>query len=166
MFRPDKGRPLRIGKRPALVHNTETLAHVALIARHGPAPFRAQGMADEPGTCLITISGGVKQPGVVEADQGTPLWEIAVRAAPGEPVQALLIGGYGGTWVAPEHFLTPYASVPLGLSEQQQVSGRSLCSVNRHVAWRKQRGLPAILPTRAQVSVDRVFSGFLPSQTT
>ncbi len=113
VFRPDKGRSLRIGKRPALVHNTETLAHVALIARRGPALFRARGLPDEPGTCLITISGAVTQPGVVETDQGTPLWEVAMRATPREPTRALLIGGYGGTWVAPEHFSTPYASMPL-----------------------------------------------------
>jgi hypothetical protein len=63
VFRPDKGTPLRIGRRPALVHNTETLAHVALIARHGPGPFRARGMTEEPGTCLVTISGAWPTPG-------------------------------------------------------------------------------------------------------
>ncbi len=113
VFRPDKGIPLRIGKRPALVHNTETLAHVALIARQGPSHFRSRGLYDEPGTCLVTISGDVTQPGVVEANRGTPLWDIAQRATPREPVQALLVGGYGGAWVPPEHFLTPYASMPL-----------------------------------------------------
>jgi NADH:ubiquinone oxidoreductase subunit F (NADH-binding) len=56
VFRPDKDMPLRIGKRPALVHNAETLAHAALIARHGPAPFRARGLTEEPGTCLVTVS--------------------------------------------------------------------------------------------------------------
>ena len=35
-FRPDKGTPLRIGRTGALVHNAETLAHVAMIARTGP----------------------------------------------------------------------------------------------------------------------------------
>jgi NADH:ubiquinone oxidoreductase subunit F (NADH-binding) len=113
MFRLHKGVPLRIGKRPALVHNTETLAHVSLIARHGPAQFQARGMADEPGTCLITIGGAVSQPGVVEVDRGTPLWDIALRSTPFESSQALLVGGYGGAWVAPENFSTPYASMPL-----------------------------------------------------
>ncbi len=113
VFRPDKGTPLRIGKRPALVHNAETLAHVALIARHGPGPFRVRGTTEEPGTCLVTISGGVAHPGVVEVDRGTPLSDIAMLSQPVEPAQALLIGGYGGTWVAPEHFETPYASISL-----------------------------------------------------
>jgi NADH:ubiquinone oxidoreductase subunit F (NADH-binding) len=113
VFRPDKGTPLRIGRRPALVQNTETLAHVALIARHGPGPFRARGLAEEPGTCLVTVSGAVAHPGVVEVDQGTSLWEIALRSQPAEPTQALLVGGYGGAWVGPEHFGIPYASIPL-----------------------------------------------------
>jgi NADH:ubiquinone oxidoreductase subunit F (NADH-binding) len=113
VFRVDKSSPLRIGKRPALVQNTETLAHVAMIARQGPAAFRARGMAEEPGTCLVTISGAVAQPGVVEVDRGTALLDIAALSGPVEFPQALLVGGYGGTWVAPHHFATPYASIPL-----------------------------------------------------
>jgi NADH:ubiquinone oxidoreductase subunit F (NADH-binding) len=113
VFRPDKGIPLRIRKRPALVHNAETLAHVALIARYGPGPFRARGIAEEPGTCLVTLSGAVTHSGVVEVDKGTPLWDIVQRSRPVEPIQALLVGGYGGAWVGPGHFRTPYASIPL-----------------------------------------------------
>ena len=113
VFRPDKGTPLRIGRRPALVQNTETLAHVALIARHGPGPFRARGLAEEPGTCLVTVSGAVAHPGVVEVDLGTSLWGIAQRSQPVGSTQALLVGGYGGAWVGPQHFGTPYASMSL-----------------------------------------------------
>ncbi|MGP0032146.1 MAG: NADH-ubiquinone oxidoreductase-F iron-sulfur binding region domain-containing protein, partial [Acidimicrobiales bacterium] len=112
-FRPDKSSPLRIGKRPVLVHNTETLAHIALIARHGPDPFRSRGMPEEPGTCLVTITGAVTQPGVVEIDRGTPLVDIAMLSRPFGRPQALLVGGYGGSWVGPEHFAMPYASISL-----------------------------------------------------
>lgn len=112
-FRPDKGTPLRIGTQAALVHNAETLAHVAMIARTGPDAFRARGLVEDPGTCLVTVSGGVEQPGVVEVDRGMPLLDIARRATPLQPAQALLVGGYGGAWVGPEHFSTPYASLSL-----------------------------------------------------
>jgi NADH:ubiquinone oxidoreductase subunit F (NADH-binding) len=113
VFRPDKGIPLRLGKRPVLVHNAETLAHIALIARNGPEGFLARGLVEEPGTSLVTLGGAVAQPGVVEVDRGTPLFEIVRRGTPVEPAQALLVGGYGGNWVGPEHFDTPYASLSL-----------------------------------------------------
>jgi NADH:ubiquinone oxidoreductase subunit F (NADH-binding) len=113
-FRPDKGTPLRIGRLPTLVQNTETLAHVALIARYGAALFRALGTEAQPGTCLVTISGAVSQPGVVEVEWGTPLRDIVQRATPGDAPSALLVGGYGGTWVAPAHLATPYSHAALG----------------------------------------------------
>jgi NADH:ubiquinone oxidoreductase subunit F (NADH-binding) len=112
-FRPDKGTVLRIGRRAALVHNAETLAHVAMIARTGPDIFRSHGVVEDPGTSLITISGAVELPGVIEVDRGTPLLDIANRAAPLGPPQALLVGGYGGAWVSPAHFTMPYASLSL-----------------------------------------------------
>ena len=61
----------------------------------------------------MTISGAVEHPGVVEIDRGTPLIDIVRRGDPVGPPQALLVGGYGGTWVGPEHFTTPYASLSL-----------------------------------------------------
>jgi NADH:ubiquinone oxidoreductase subunit F (NADH-binding) len=112
-FRPDKGTPLRLGRRVALVHNAETLAHVAMIARTGQDAFRARGLLEDPGTSLVTVSGAVEQPGVVEVDRGTPLIDIVTRAVPTAPPQALLVGGYGGAWVSPAHFATPYASLSL-----------------------------------------------------
>jgi NADH:ubiquinone oxidoreductase subunit F (NADH-binding) len=112
-FRPDKGTTLRTGRRGALVHNAETLAHVAMIARTGPDAFRGHGLVEDPGTSLVTISGAVEHPGVVEIDRGTPLLDVANRAVPTGPPQALLVGGYGGAWVDPAHFTTPYASLSL-----------------------------------------------------
>jgi NADH:ubiquinone oxidoreductase subunit F (NADH-binding) len=113
IFRLEKGTPLQIGNRPALVHNCETLAHIALIARYGPEPFLARGLPSDPGTFLVTISGAVARPGVVEVDRGTPLWDIARRSAPTEATQALLVGGYGGSWVGPAHFSAPYSTTSL-----------------------------------------------------
>ena len=89
-----------IGRRPTLMSNAETLAHVALIARHGAAWFRGLGPAEEPGSALVTLSGGVRAPGVYEIEYGSRL-DALVRAAGGvpEPVRAFLLGGYSGTWI-------------------------------------------------------------------
>jgi NADH:ubiquinone oxidoreductase subunit F (NADH-binding) len=180
-FRPDKGTPLRIGRRAALVHNAETLAHIALIARQGPAPFRARGLADEPGTCLVTIGGAVAHPGVVEVDRGMPLWEIAQRGAPTEPPQALLVGGFGGGWVGPDHFGTPYASGPLravgasagvgvilvlgtsscGVAETARIA-RYLASQSSGQCGPCASGLPAIADDLARLTHGRVDRELLP----
>ncbi len=112
-LRIDKSVPLRVARRPALVHNAETLAQVALVARHGPAWFREAGLADAPGTTLVTVGGAVRAPGVVEVELGTPIGSIAERAVLVEEPAAYLVGGYGGAWLGAEHGATPYAPRPL-----------------------------------------------------
>lgn len=82
--------------RPTLVSNVETLAHVALVARHGPQWFRAVGDPKEPGTMLVTLSGATT-PHAVEVPTGIPLAELlGTRAG---DLRAVLVGGYHGTWI-------------------------------------------------------------------
>ncbi len=89
-----------VGRRPTLIQNAETAAHVALIARHGAGWFRRVGTAAEPGTALFSVSGAVARPGVYEAALGAPLKEL-VGAAGGllRPPRAVLVGGYAGAWI-------------------------------------------------------------------
>jgi NADH:ubiquinone oxidoreductase subunit F (NADH-binding) len=95
-------RPFERGyrARPTLIQNPETLAQVALVARFGPHWYRELGTAADPGSALVTICGAVAAPGVYELAFGTSMIDL-VEAAGGanEPLQALLIGGYFGTWV-------------------------------------------------------------------
>jgi NADH:ubiquinone oxidoreductase subunit F (NADH-binding) len=112
-WRPDKRTPLAIGRSPALVHNAETLAHMALIARYGASSFRAVGTIDAPGTTLVTVTGGVEHPGVFEVAMGTTLGSIIERARPTAGVAAVLTGGFGGSWVSAAALDTPYAPRPL-----------------------------------------------------
>lgn len=96
--------------RPTLVQNVETLAHLALIARNGPAWFRSRGTPEEPGTMLVTVGGAVHAPGVIEADVGTSVGVLlGLAGGPTQQVQALLIGGYHGTWL-------PAGDVPVSVA--------------------------------------------------
>jgi NADH:ubiquinone oxidoreductase subunit F (NADH-binding) len=89
-----------LGRRPTLVSNVETLAQLALIARHGPGWFRALGTAEHPGSALVTLSGAVARPGVYELGLGTPLAQVIAGAGgQSEPLRALLVGGYYGSWL-------------------------------------------------------------------
>ncbi len=89
-----------VGRRATLMANVETLAHVALISRHGSAWFRGLGTASEPGSTLITLSGTPTGPNVWEIARGAPLKDL-VRSAGGgdEQLRAVLVGGYFGTWL-------------------------------------------------------------------
>jgi NADH:ubiquinone oxidoreductase subunit F (NADH-binding) len=87
-----------VRRRPTLVDNVETLAHVALIARYGPSWFRETGAPDSPGSMLVTIAGGVSHPGVYEIDTGIPVGGVLALAEASAAAETVLIGGYGGTW--------------------------------------------------------------------
>ena len=90
-----------VAGRPTLVQNAETLAHVPLIARHGPEWFRAAGSSDLLGTILVTLSGAVQRPGVYEVPSGVPLEDVLVDLGGGTPggIQAVLPGGYFAGWL-------------------------------------------------------------------
>jgi NADH:ubiquinone oxidoreductase subunit F (NADH-binding) len=93
---PPRPHERGLGRRPTLVSNAETLAQLALIARHGPDWFRALGPSEHPGSALVTLSGATPRRGVVEIALGTPAAAVA-----GTP-RALLVGGYHGGWVSGE----------------------------------------------------------------
>jgi NADH:ubiquinone oxidoreductase subunit F (NADH-binding) len=86
-----------VRRRPTLVNNAETVAHVA---RHGPRWFRELGLADQPGSTLLTLSGPLAYPGVYEVEYGSSLSSL-LDAAGGVStrVRAGLFGGYAGTWI-------------------------------------------------------------------
>jgi NADH:ubiquinone oxidoreductase subunit F (NADH-binding) len=92
-----------VGRRPTLVNNAETVAHVALIARHGASWFRQLGTASQPGSGLVTMSGPLAHPGVYEIEHGASLSSL-IQAAGGitARVQGALLGGYAGSWIAGE----------------------------------------------------------------
>ena len=95
-------RPFERGYRgrPTLVQNPETLAQIALVARYGHRWYRELGTDTDPGSALVTISGAVAEPGVYELAFGTPMADLLAAAGGAtEPLQALLVGGYFGTWV-------------------------------------------------------------------
>ncbi|MGH2908572.1 MAG: NADH-ubiquinone oxidoreductase-F iron-sulfur binding region domain-containing protein, partial [Solirubrobacteraceae bacterium] len=110
--------------RPTLVQNPETLAQLALIARFGSRWFRELGSDADPGSVLVTISGAVHNPGVYELAFGTAMADLLAAAGdPSEPLQALLVGGYFGTWIAANQ------AIKLQLSrEQLRSAGASLGS--------------------------------------
>ncbi len=90
-----------VGKLPTLVHNVETLAQVGLIARYGPDWFRAVGTPEEPGSMLFSVGGAVPQPRVLEGPIGVPLDRVLASVGGAtQPLQAILVGGYHGGWIA------------------------------------------------------------------
>jgi NADH:ubiquinone oxidoreductase subunit F (NADH-binding) len=99
-FAPPRTHQSGVGGRPTAVNNVETLAHLALIARYGDDWFREAGSSRAPGTALVTISGAIAQAGVYEIELDTPIGEILTCAGgPTERPQAVLVGGYFGTWL-------------------------------------------------------------------
>lgn len=122
---------------PTLIHNVETLAQVSLILRFGSRWFSALGSPDDPGTRLVTISGDVPSPGVVEVPGGTPLNHVlALAGADSTTVRAVLVGGYHGGWVPDTDLHTPLSRAalePFGASPGAgvlMVLGRGRCGLS------------------------------------
>jgi len=98
-----------VGRRPTLISNVETFAHVALIARFGPGWFRRAGTGEAAGSMLATIGGAVLAPGVYELEAGTPIGAALDRGGLHPQARSVLVGGYFGSW----HVISQVAGLPL-----------------------------------------------------
>lgn len=88
-----------VGGAPTLLSNAETFAQLAIAARIGSERYGNTGLYDEPGTVMLTISGAVARPMVIEAPTGVPLrYVLQLAGAPPVP-QGVLTGGYHGKWI-------------------------------------------------------------------
>jgi len=93
-FVHDPAHPWSEGRRPVLVQNVETLARVGQVALGGAESYRA--------TSLLTVVSGTHRV-VVEADPSMTFGDVVAHAwtsPDGLEPQAVLLGGYGGSWVA------------------------------------------------------------------
>jgi NADH:ubiquinone oxidoreductase subunit F (NADH-binding) len=103
MFTLKRSAEKGVNDQPTLIQNAETIAHAAMIARYGSEWYRRLGTESCPGTGLMTLRGNVKRPGVYEVDLGSTLGGV-LDATGGTvtPPAGALLGGYFGTWLAPE----------------------------------------------------------------
>jgi NADH:ubiquinone oxidoreductase subunit F (NADH-binding) len=98
-FAPPRPSERGVGRRPTLIQNVETLANLALIARHGPHWFRQLGTQAESGSRLVTLLGAVEAPGVYEIEAATPLDSLLAAAGGLSEIAGVLVGGYFGSWL-------------------------------------------------------------------
>ncbi len=99
-FRPPY--PARQGLHgcPTLVNNTETLALVPWIMRHGGAAFAALGTEHSKGTKVFSLAGKVARGGLIEVPMGRTIRQIVEDigggVAGGRQLKAVQIGGPSG----------------------------------------------------------------------
>jgi len=86
---------------PTVVNNTETLAHVPGILRHGAQWYRDLGVGDAAGTKLYSLSGDVLRPGLYELPMGTNLDTLVFEHGGGmlqdKEFKAVFTGGPSNT---------------------------------------------------------------------
>jgi NADH:ubiquinone oxidoreductase subunit F (NADH-binding) len=114
-------RPFERGvrRRPTLIQNVETLAHIALIARFGAAWYRREGTHDEPGSLLLSISRPDQNIAVHETAFGTTIGRVLSACRLDADPQAVLVGGYSGTWMSFEEA----ACLPLTQAALREAGG-------------------------------------------
>ena len=96
-FPAEKG----VNGAPTIVNNTETLAHVPGILRHGCAWYRGLGIGGAAGTKLYSLSGDVLRPGLYELPMGTRLQDLVFGHGggmlQGKEFKAVFTGGPSNT---------------------------------------------------------------------
>jgi NADH:ubiquinone oxidoreductase subunit F (NADH-binding)/NADH:ubiquinone oxidoreductase subunit E len=97
--------------KPTVVDNVETLLNVPWILTRGAEAFAALGTDASPGSKVMCLNWGFRQPGIVEVEFGTSLREVIEVAGGGSrdatPLAAVLLGGPMGNVLQPDAWDLP-----------------------------------------------------------
>lgn len=97
--------------RPTLINNVETYATIPAVLRNGAKWFANIGTASSKGTKIFSLTGKVKNAGLVEVPMGTTLREVVEQlgggTADGKAVKAVQTGGPSGGCIPAELLDTP-----------------------------------------------------------
>jgi NADH-quinone oxidoreductase subunit F len=97
-------------RQPTVVNNVETLINVPIIINQGGAAYASVGTENSTGPRIFCLCGHVGRPGVYEVPMGTTLRQLLAMAggvAGTGRLQAILLGGAAGTFVAPKEIDVP-----------------------------------------------------------
>jgi len=95
-FKPPFPASFGLYGKPTTINNTETLASIPWIMRHGGQAFLELGKPNNGGSKIFSISGHVNKPGNYEIPLGTPfadLLEMAGGVRTGHTLKAVIPGG-------------------------------------------------------------------------
>ena len=82
--------------QPTVINNAETLANIPYIISEGSEHFKTIGLTESPGCKIISLSGSVDRPGVVEVPMGTSVRHIVEQIGnvpKNTKVGAVAVGG-------------------------------------------------------------------------
>lgn len=95
-FKPPFPAQYGLFGKPTTINNTETLASIPVIMRKGSQWFLEQGLPNNGGTKVFSVSGHVNRPGNFEVGLGTPFAELLEMAGGvwnGKKLKAVIPGG-------------------------------------------------------------------------
>jgi len=86
--------------KPTLIQNVETLANIPLIIRNGGSWFSKIGSAGCSGTKCFSLTGKIKNPGLIEVPMGITLREVVFDigggVSEGKRLKSVQVGGPSG----------------------------------------------------------------------
>ena len=95
-FKPPFPASFGLYGKPTTINNTETLASIPYIVKHGGQKFLDLGKPNNGGTKIFSVSGHVNNPGNFEIGMGTPFSELLAMAGGvkgGRKLKAVIPGG-------------------------------------------------------------------------
>ena len=105
---------------PTVINNVETLCNVPIVLQAGAEAYRSGSGPNGTGTKLVSLSGAVKRPGLVEIAMGTSLRDVILEMGGGAPdgrqMTGVLAGGPSGGFLSVDALDTPARPGPLTAS--------------------------------------------------